>query len=206
MQGKTRARVIIRDENEKKISTRITRFLRQEKIGGIQKVVLGIVGLAGIITVAMIAPNAVQAFEKLGIIPGKRKKEQIKQSYKKLLSSGLLEQDENGLVRLTSKGENRMTQLGIMGKKMTRSQKWDGQWRVLIFDIPEKKRGLRDKIRLTLTAMGFKHLQHSVWIHPYDCANLISLLKSDFKIGKELIYIITDKIEYDNELRKFFGV
>ncbi|OHA40384.1 MAG: hypothetical protein A3G59_02625 [Candidatus Taylorbacteria bacterium RIFCSPLOWO2_12_FULL_47_20] len=182
------------------------RFMRQEKIGHIQQVVLGTIGLAGLITVAMVAPNALQAFAKLGLIPGKRKKERIQQSYRILLKHGFLEKDENDFVRITEKGEARLKEFEIINKRFSLKQKWDGRWRILIFDIPEKKRVLRDGIRKTLTATGFKHLQHSVWIYPYDCKDTVSLLKKDFEIGKDLIYIITEKIEYDETLRKHFDL
>ena len=180
------------------------RFMRQEKIGRIQEIILGTVAVTGLIGVAMIAPNALQAFTKLGIIPGKRKKEYLKRSYKRLLKSGFLEEDEKGFVSITEKGRARMREYEIINKNNSLAQKWDGKWRILIFDVPEKKRILRDGIRRTLTAMNFKHLQHSVWIYPYDCEDTVSLLKKDFEIGKDLIYVTAEKIEYDNYLRKFF--
>jgi CRISPR-associated endonuclease Cas2 len=77
---------------------------------------------------------------------------------------------------------------------------------MLIFDISEKRRGTRDKVRNTLISIGFIHLQDSVWVYPYDCEDLITLLKADFMIGKDLLYVIADKIENDIELHKKFGL
>ena len=50
----------------------------------------------------------------------------------------------------------------VRKKKMGRRE-----WRVVIFDIPEKKKILRDIIRDHLKAVGFKKLQNSVFISPY---------------------------------------
>ncbi|OHA39898.1 MAG: hypothetical protein A3G59_00665 [Candidatus Taylorbacteria bacterium RIFCSPLOWO2_12_FULL_47_20] len=191
---------------EKSKLGKIREFLRQERIGEIQKIVLSVVGLAGLLSVAVITPNAVQAFARLGIIPGHKKKVRIKQAYEKLISSGHLIKDREGFVRLTEKGERRMIEFELRGAKLTRSEKWDGHWRILIFDISEKKRLLRDRMRRTLISLGFRHLQDSVWIYPYDCTDIISLLKKDFEIGKDLIYMTSDKIEYDGALRKHFGL
>lgn len=77
---------------------------------------------------------------------------------------------------------------------------------MLIFDIPEKQRELRDKVRNTLQAIGFKCLQDSVWVYPHDCENFIALLKADFKIGRDLLYVIAEAIENDRALRDYFGV
>ena len=72
--------------------------------------------------------------------------------------------------------------------------------------MPEKRKGLRDKIRLTLNSIGFVKLQDSVWVYPYPCEDLIVLLKADFKIGKDLLYIIADSVENDSELQKLFNL
>jgi len=54
--------------------------------------------------------------------------------------------------------------------------------------------------------IGFVHLQDSVWTYPYDCEDLIVLLKADFKIGKDILYMIVDELEGDWRLRKEFGL
>jgi len=76
----------------------------------------------------------------------------------------------------------------------------------LIFDIPEYRRSLREKMRRTLTVIGFKRLQDSVWIYPYDCEDLITLLKADFRIGRDVLYMIVDQLEGDQRLCKEFGL
>jgi DNA-binding transcriptional regulator PaaX len=77
---------------------------------------------------------------------------------------------------------------------------------VLIFDIKESKKSLRDKVRNTLVSIGFVKLQNSVWVFPYDCEDLITLLKADFSIGREVLYMIVDRIENEETLLKYFGI
>lgn len=85
-------------------------------------------------------------------------------------------------------------------------KKWDGKWRILIFDISEKRKRDRDKLRFILRSIGFFKLQNSVWVYPYDCEDLINLLKTDLHIGKAILYIVADKIEYDINLKKRFDL
>ena len=80
------------------------------------------------------------------------------------------------------------------------------RWRVVIFDIPENRRGSRDLFRKTLRAAGFVQLQQSVWVYPYDCEDLIILLKADLKVGRGIVYMIVEKIENDKWLRERFSL
>lgn len=173
----------------------------------IQKIVLGTIAVAGFLSVAMVAPNVISALGKLGIINSRRGYRHtgvINRARNKLIENGLLAKNDKGFLRLTTKGEATLRQLELANFKLKKPKHWDKKWRVLIFDIPEKRRGLREKIRRTLTTIGFTRLQDSVWVYPYNCEDLIALLKSDFKVGKDLIYIVAEEIEYDKGLRENF--
>ena len=43
-------------------------------------------------------------------------------------------------------------------------------------------------------------------MYPYDCEDLITLLKADFRVGDAMLYMIVDTIERDGALRKHFGI
>jgi CRISPR-associated endonuclease Cas2 len=77
---------------------------------------------------------------------------------------------------------------------------------VIIFDIPETKRFDRDNIRQSLISIGFLRLQNSVWVYPYNCEDLINLLKTYTETEKNVIYMIVDQIENDEEIKKYFGL
>lgn len=61
---------------------------------------------------------------------------------------------------------------------------WDGKWRMIIFDIPEKRREVRGKLRQLLFKLGFGRLANSIYISPLD--NLVATL-AELKrlIGRE---------------------
>ena len=132
-------------------------------------------------------------------------KESIAVSRDRLIERELLEYHHRSL-RLTSKGESLLRRLELGNIKMLKPKRWDGKWRVLAFDIPEKQKYLRERIRGILVMIGFVRLQDSVWIYPYDCEDIIRLFKTDLKIGKNMLYMIVESLEHDFFLKiHFFG-
>lgn len=69
-------------------------------------------------------------------------------------------------ILLTKKGIKKIFPIKFKFKE--RKRRPDGKWQMMIFDIPEKKRNLRDLLRENLQFLGYKMLQRSVWICPYD--------------------------------------
>lgn len=171
----------------------------------IRNIILRSVQVAGLLSIAVVAPNVVGAMHKLGLMPSLRQNEISKRSYKRLVAGGYLV-FKDGFLRLTPKGTGHLLMLETRESNRSFRRKWDRKWRILIFDIPEYRRPLREKMRRTLMAIGFKRLQDSVWIYPYDCEDLITLLKADFRIGRDVLYMIVDQLEGDQWLRKDFGL
>jgi DNA-binding transcriptional regulator PaaX len=168
--------------------------------------IIAAVGAVGIVSVAVLAPNALQAFAGNKYL--RQKKYRFKSSLSRLISRGyltLIEEGDKKRIRLTPKGERYAALLGEGKLALKKPRRWDGKWRMLIFDIPERRRNTRVRIRATLISLGFLRLQDSVWVYPYDCEDFITMLKADLKVGKDLLYVIADKIEYDAPLREHFG-
>lgn len=187
---------------------RLEQELRNEiRRSKINKAVVSAVAAAGIVAVGLVAPNVIGAMGKLGLLPQRRR--QIETAFGKLLKKGYIQVEKrNGksYVRLTPKGEHFAARMGEGRLVPKKPKRWDKKWRLLIFDIPETRRRTRALVRQTLTNLGFFRLQDSAWVYPYDCEDFIILLKADFKIGKDLLYIIADKIEHDMLLRKYFDL
>jgi len=108
-------------------------------------------------------------------------------------------------VRLTEKGNQELEKYTVESN-ILKPQKWDGKWRLVIFDIKETKKGIRDRVRRNLIRFGFEKLQNSVWVYPYECEDLIALLKVDCKIDKEVLYMESEKIQDDEWIKKKFGL
>lgn len=178
---------------------------KKNKRTNLKNIVLATVAIAGMMAVAAVAPNVLGAMGKLGLIPKKRQKEFIQAARDRLIKNGFL-QREDGKLKITPRGRIHLIKETSWANTKNHIKKWDGKWRVLIFDIPEKRRVAREQIRMTLLNIGFMRLQDSVWIFPYDCEDLITLLKADMKIGKNVLYMIVEALEYDKPVRSYFGL
>ena len=180
---------------------------KEIKMGKIQKAILGTVAVAGILGIAMVAPNALQALKIFGFGKGISRSQinSVSNSRQRLVKAGMLEY-EGKFLKLTEKGKKILEKIEKQNYKINIPRKWDKKWRVIIFDIKEERKSLRNKVRYTLINIGFMCLQKSVWIYPYDCEDLINLIKSDFKVGKDILYMIVDRVENDKKIMEHFGL
>jgi phenylacetic acid degradation operon negative regulatory protein len=86
----------------------------------------------------------------------------------RLQEQQLLERDatapDDRLYRLTTQGRLRV--VGGRDPETQWARPWDGQWRIVIFDVPTEKNAQRERLRRYLRDKGFGYLQKSVWISP----------------------------------------
>lgn len=181
-------------EQRNKIRVRNTR---------INRAILESVKAAGILSVALLAPNAIKVLDEFGLMPKERRKEYIPSSGVRLVKKGLLE-FRNGHYELTKAGERILKLWNISNHGLRRPKKWDKKWRMIIFDIPEKKKKIRKRVSEIFTRANLYRLQDSVWVYPFDCEDVIGLLKTELGIGKEVLYVIADEIENDKHLRGYY--
>ena len=171
----------------------------------INDALISAVAVAGILTIGALAPNVLGLIAKSKYF--RQRAYQVKSSLSRLVKAGYLHlevEDGRKRVRLTPKGEKYAALLGEGRLALKKPRRWDGKWRMLIFDISEKRRKVRTQMRSTLQALGLFRLQDSVWVYPYDCEDAITIIKADLRIGKDLLYVIADKIEYDLPLKRHF--
>ena len=163
-----------------------------------------------LLSTALLAPNAVRLLKHID--PDFAKKRRISyrmgQALKRLESRGLVDRkksDKGWNVQLTSRGKILSTRLQAAQTIMIRKpRRWDGKWRVVIFDIWEKRKGVREKLRVLLVKAGFVRVQDSVWIQPYPCEEFIVFIRNDLRLGSGILYLIAEGIEHDQKLRAHF--
>ncbi len=115
------------------------------------------------------------------------------------------EEKDKFTVRLTEKGKKVVKEILFAGMNIEKQKIWDKKWRIVIFDIPERKRRhMRDAMRQKLQTIGFYQLQKSVWVHPYPCEKEIQLLCEVFEINPFVNIITAEKIYNDDILLKHF--
>ena len=64
-------------------------------------------------------------------------------------------------MKLTNKGR---VQTMLDALKDDKNHNWDGKWRIVVFDIPEKNRTIRELFRNRLKEWNFVRWQRSVWV------------------------------------------
>ncbi len=119
---------------------------------------------------------------------------------------------------LTDKGKRKLSEWGQLIYH-GRQDRWDGKWHLLTYSIPESKRDIRNRLRKSLSWMGYGMLSNATWMCPRDVGpelqNLISSLEIEryvetftathkgFSKGKELVARCWDLESINNEYAKF---
>jgi len=176
---------------------------------GYTRIILSILAVSGLVTITILAPNALQVLKVF------QKKRKVYPSY--ITNKIYLLQRKGYLVlvkkegviyiKITEKGHQWLKSDDLKNKfEQTKKKKWDGKWRVVMFDIKEYRRKTRGKLRCQLNNFGFIKLQNSVWVSPYPCEEIIDLLKADLQIGKDLIYMVVTKFEGEEKLKNNFNI
>lgn len=71
---------------------------------------------------------------------------------------------------------------------------WDGKWRIIIFDIPEKNRQIRNLLRYRLKEWGFIKWQKSVWATKRNITKRMKELIIELKISHWVAFIESDNV------------
>lgn len=116
----------------------------------------------------------------------------------------MIETEEGPVVKITENGLTRALKYKLDDMKIKRKDSWDKKWRIVIFDIPEQKRRLRDAFRDRLKQLGFYQLQKSVFVHAFPCFNEVEFLRQIYGVGINTTQIIAKKIENEDRLKEFF--
>lgn len=87
-----------------------------------------------------------------------------------------------------------------------KKKKWDGRWFLVFFDVPEIQRIKRNYLRRYLKKIGFYRYQQSVYLFPYSCEEEINLIRKIVEGASYMKYIIAEKIEDEEELKRHFNL
>lgn len=120
------------------------------------------------------------------------KKSALSQAFKRLREMGLIDfvDDQQLIYRLTDKGLDK----ALWTKLILDKEKWDGKWRLVIFDIPEKRRTVREVLRARLKELGFKRWQQSLWVSKKNCTKQLRDFIKRVGIERWVIVVESDNI------------
>lgn len=136
------------------------------------------------------------------------KKEELNLAIRSLYKSKLIEEREekDGKITLiiSEAGKKKVLSYQVEEMVIKKPKVWDKKWRLVIFDIPEKKRKIRDALRLKLQELGFYELQKSVFVHPFDCKDEIDFIVEFFELRPFVRFAIVESIDNELHLKKIF--
>ncbi len=176
----------------------------------IRNLILRTLAVGGLMSIALIAPRTLTLLEKLdrGATNRKNLYRRITQAISRLEHGGLVRTlGERGYRRLllTEKGRAVIGAVYASEYRIPEPVFWDGKWRIVMFDIREKRRRARSQLRTLLAGVGFLRLQDSVWIYPYPCDEFIGLVRAHLKSGTgEMLSFVAEALESDRRLREHF--
>lgn len=118
------------------------------------------------------------------------------------------EKDDSAFVYFSEKGEKKVFEYSIKMLLDFKKKKkvWDGKWFLVFFDVPEIQRNKRNYLRKYLKKIGFYRYQQSVYLFPYECAKEVEQIKKIVEAAKYMKYVVAEKIEDEDEAKRFFGL
>lgn len=173
-------------------------------------VLLNLLKTGLVLAVAVTAPGALVMFK-----PFMKKRDEFEEYYpssvnrqlSKLWRKGFVdvEQGKDGYtVKISEKGRTEILKYDINDMDAPIADRWDGKWRMVMFDIPRDKEFARAAFRRHLNVMGFFQMQKSVYVHPYPCRKQVQFLREVYDIPHAVKLAVIETLENDEDLRKIF--
>lgn len=204
------------NELAKVLGKQIDREIFERKYTPIKEI-LKLVGIGLFVAGSFVMPNLPLALKPL--LDKQRKEEfevwkrfnipYLKRSLHRLEKQKLVKiGEENGVqvIKITSQGRKRLIKMALDELAVEKPKIWDGRWRLVSFDLPEKLANTRKVLVEYLKAWGFYPLHESVYLHAYPCFKQVEFLREYLGVGEYVTVMIVSEIENDKLFRDFFGV
>lgn len=176
--------------------------------GELAKDILKSIALAGFV-VAMIAVPGLGRLAPLFMKYNAQSRRRFNQSLKGLEKKKLVRiytKDGKEVVEITQTGKRKVLEYDLEDMKLIVPKKWDGWWRIVMFDIPQSKKQARDAVSRKIKELGLYPIQKSVFVSPYLCKNEIDFVGEIFGVRENIIYIKAREIQGVRKLKEYFNL
>lgn len=109
-------------------------------------------------------------------------------------------------IKLTKKGKQILKLIHLDDIELVKSERWNGIWHLVSYDIPEKYKKSRDSFRQRIAILGFKQIQDSLWVYPFECREEMAIITKTLGISKYVAYLTTDHLPQQDKLVHRFGL
>lgn len=183
---------------------------RNQTTSAMVDAILRALAVGGVLSAIVIAPNMLIALDKpmrlaFEALDKRAQDREMARLLNYMRRNKLIADNyENGL-EITREGRRRLKKANYDSLKITTPQKWDGQWHIVLFDVPTERNLARRSFTEKMQRLGFKYLQQSVWVHPFPCKAEIEVVCEALDISKYVTYIVTNHIDHEDKLMKRFS-
>lgn len=115
-------------------------------------------------------------------------------------------EDGSIAVVLTENGKRLALKFNFEEMFIKKPASWDGKWRTVLYDIPEKKKKAREAFRKKIKELGFYELQKSVFVYPFPCKDEIDFVVEFFEIRNFVYYGEIDNLSNESKPKLHFGL
>ncbi|HEY8700236.1 MAG TPA: PaaX family transcriptional regulator C-terminal domain-containing protein [Arthrobacter sp.] len=82
-----------------------------------------------------------------------------------------------------------------------REEGWQGRWTMVIYQVPESERAVREQLRKRLAWHGFGQLSPSTWLAPHNLFDEARELAAEYPLAKvDVLWCGTDDLQQDRDL------
>ncbi len=139
-----------------------------------------------------------------------RERQRIQEAIRRLANRRLVRYEERGketVLVITKRGIEEVRKFSFEELALPRAPAWDGAWRLIMFDIPEKRKRGREVLREKLVALGCCQLQKSVFVYPYECRDEVDFIANFCAVDRYVEYVTCGGLgESEVRVRKHFGL
>ncbi len=110
----------------------------------------------------------------------------------------------DGEFSLTDLGNRMVKENKMWSVSIPTPKQWDGNWHIVVFDIPSQKSPTRIPFTRHLKNLGFVYYQRSVWLHAYPCEDEVRDIAIFLDILPFVSFIKATHVDGSHEYRKHF--
>ncbi len=172
------------------------------KIGEREKDILKAIGLGMIVVGSLVMPNL-----PIILVPFLKKQgpRRFKETLHNLEEKGVIYLSGDK-VKLTVEGKKLLEAIEIQDITIKKSPRWDSIWRLVSYDIPENFKHQRNWFRNSLKQWGFKQIQKSLWVLPWECEQEVAVITHYLRVSPYVIVMQTDHLPREKQLKEYFNL
>ena len=180
----------------------------KDNLGDITKIVLLLIAKGALVTLGAML-NGAAGVRHLDKEFGGLTNEQLSRCIRNMRLRGYITYERNDLespLRVTAKGLLRIKKEEFSVRFVKcKTARWDHLWRIVMFDIPERRRRLRGQFREALDRLGLCQFQESIYICPFDCKPIIDEIIKMYRLDRyALVTVIPTLGPWESVARGWF--